>query len=95
MGNAIRYSFYMDALREQFGGQCIDKGKFPDSKKYKKCRGRLEFSHIKPTKLRGRSRGRADRYHDIKNNPECYVLRCRRHHRLFDLKVYATGEELS
>lgn len=66
----------LDALRAQFGGRCVDCG----------TRKRLEFAHIKPTGLMGRGRGMPDRYHDIKRNPDCYVLRCRPCHRAWDYR---------
>lgn len=39
---------------------------------------RLEFAHLpgKPTNLDGRGRGKPERYYDIKQHPECYVLLC-------------------
>jgi len=42
----------------------------------------LEFAHVKPTKLSGRSRGLISRYIDIKNNPDCYLLTCKNHNSL-------------
>lgn len=35
---------------------------------------RLEFAHLRETKVFGRGRGRADRYHDIRRNPDAYAL---------------------
>lgn len=40
----------------------------------------LEFAHVAPTSLRGRGRGQAARYHDIKRNPHAYILVCRACH---------------
>lgn len=37
----------------------------------------LEFHHVKPTGLSGRSRGYNQRAYDIRNHPDCYVLVCR------------------
>jgi len=79
----------MDELRAAFGGRCVDG---PAN-----CAGQLEFSHVKPTGLCGRGRGVAARYHDIKRNPDCYALRCRRHHRRYDdahwTRLMAESEE--
>lgn len=36
----------------------------------------LEFAHLEPTGLRGRSRGRKERLYDILKHPEKYVLLC-------------------
>jgi hypothetical protein len=66
----------MDQLRAAFGGRCVDH----DGER----KGQLEFSHTKPTGLCGRGRSLAARYHDIKRNPDCYALRCRRHHMRYD-----------
>lgn len=42
---------------------------------------RLEFAHIKPTELKGEGRGRKERYYDILNNPDSYILLCQLCHR--------------
>lgn len=74
----------MDILRGQRGYQCqvIDKGN--------RCpvKDELQFAHIKPTGISGRGRGLAVRYHDIKNNPECYMLMCKWHHKKFDREYW-------
>jgi hypothetical protein len=70
------YLLAMDRLREWFGGRCVDCG----------STRRLEFAHVKPTGLCSRGRGKADRYHDIRKNPDCYALRCRRCHRSWDYR---------
>lgn len=44
----------------------------------------LEFAHVAPAGLKGRGRGRAERYHDIKRNPDSYRLACVPCHRHFD-----------
>lgn len=65
-------------LRRERGGKCeLD---------YDGCwkSSGLEFMHIKATGLIGRGRGQAVRYHDIKNNPDCYVLACRMCHSKWD-----------
>jgi hypothetical protein len=65
----------MAELRAEFGGACVDCGH---------TRG-LEFSHVKPTGVTGGlGRGMPQRYHDIKKNPDCYRLRCKRCHRTYD-----------
>lgn len=74
------YWYKMQELRDLRGGRCevIDRNK--------RCAAivELEFAHIKETGLNGHGRGRADRYHDIKKNPDSYKLMCKRHHREFD-----------
>ncbi len=61
----VRKAF--DRLKQEFGDRCMT------------CESEenLEFAHVFPTDLTGRSRGRKERYYDIKNNKECYVLLCR------------------
>lgn len=67
------------ALRKARGGRCLDCGSGKD----------LEFAHIKETTLSGRnSRGRKERYYDIKNNPQCYVLLCEPCHGTRDKKIF-------
>ena len=68
------YKGKMEALRKERGGRCI--------LELDGCwltRG-LEFAHITPTPVNGRGRGLPQRYHDIKNNPEAYLLVCRACH---------------
>lgn len=77
----------MDELRKVFGGKCILAG-YSDRGP---CDGPLEFAHVKPTGLCSRGRGRANRYHDIKRNPDCYALLCRRHHRRVDAERWVMG----
>ena len=62
------------ALVLQFGGMCAG------------CEAteRLEFAHLRPTKLNGESRGKRARYFDIHNNPSAYWLLCHSCHVLFD-----------
>lgn len=79
-GTSGYYRGKMRALRRRFGGRCVDRDKGLGD-----CSGRLEFSHLKPTGVQGRGRGRADRYHDILRNVAAFALRCVRHHRRFDL----------
>jgi len=78
----LRYDYAqgMNDLRTLYGNACADKG----VKNRGRCEGQLEFAHVKPTGLCSRGRGRADRYHDILRNLDCYVLLCARHHRAFD-----------
>jgi hypothetical protein len=67
----------MAELRKAWGGQCVA------------CAWpfKLEFAHLHPTGLEGararnamgdlgRGRGLPQRYHDVKNHPECYILLC-------------------
>jgi hypothetical protein len=44
----------------------------------------LEFAHLEETGLKGRSRGRIERYYDIINNPDKYALLCKIHHLDYD-----------
>ncbi len=37
---------------------------------------KLQFHHIKPTKLNGESRGQNKRFRDIIANPDCYIPLC-------------------
>ena len=62
------------ALKESWGGLCVMCGA---GWSFKANRG-PEFAHLpgKPTALVGPGRGRAERYHDVKNNPGSYVLLC-------------------
>jgi hypothetical protein len=39
-------------------------------------RQKLQFHHIKPTKLNGESRGQNKRFRDIVNHPDCYIPLC-------------------
>lgn len=63
-------------LKKQFGGKCS----------WEDCpiTSKLEFAHIKPTKLSGRGRGSKERMRDIRDNPTCYRLLCSYHHTIFD-----------
>jgi DNA-directed RNA polymerase subunit RPC12/RpoP len=63
-------------LREARGNQCRRCG----------SRVKLEFAHVKPTKVKGMGRGQQVRYGDIKRNPDAYELLCRDCHRAFDRK---------
>lgn len=68
------YKGKMEELRQAWGGRC--------------CIGfggcwktdGLEFAHVKETGLNGRGRGMPQRYRDIVNNPDCYLLVCRACH---------------
>jgi len=44
----------------------------------------LEFAHIKPTQLRGRSRGYTETLKDVLENIECYARLCRECHVALD-----------
>ncbi len=50
------------------------------------CKGndRLEFAHVTPTELNGRSRGSFSRVKDVINNPDSYLLLCWECHKMFD-----------
>lgn len=62
-------------LRKEYGNRCYFCGK----------EFSLQFAHIKPTKLSGRGRGRKERYYDIKNNLESYLLTCSEHNYLAEI----------
>ena len=68
------YKGKMAELRKERGGRCLLGLAHCSETK------RLEFAHVKETGLKGRGRGRAERYRDIKANPECYILACRSCH---------------
>lgn len=63
-------------LIQQFGGKC----------QHPNCNSteQLEFAHINKTKLHGSGRGQDGRHKDITDNPTCYTLLCKTHHRGFD-----------
>ena len=67
-GNLPRYySRAMVALREAWGGRCVVDGSALD----------LQFAHLKPTRLSSSNgRGLPQRVHDIRRQPERYVLLC-------------------
>ena len=44
---------------------------------------KLEFAHIKPTKLSGRGRGRNKRYQDFVKNCDCYKILCNECHKAY------------
>lgn len=44
----------------------------------------LEFAHLEETGISGNGRGSRERIYDVIKHPECYILFCRDHHRLFD-----------
>ncbi len=61
-------------LRIEFGNKCA----------YCGTRRQLQFAHIQPTGLNGTGRGRKERYYDIVNHKDSYVLLCRKHHKEYD-----------
>ncbi len=73
----IRINKLQKKLKRLLGRDCKECG----------TRRRLEFAHVKKTKLCGIvGRGKSKRMYDIKNNLNCYILLCRSCHRKFDLK---------
>jgi len=64
-----------EELKRQFGNKCSTEGCDSD---------KLDFAHIKDTKLSGSGRGSLHRYYDIKKHPDCYALMCKKHHRIYD-----------
>lgn len=73
---AHRYTTKLASLREAWGNACVWCGvpHIPSAG----SSWSLEFAHLpgKPTGLNGSGRGMPQRYHDIKANPESYVLLC-------------------
>jgi hypothetical protein len=49
---------------------------------------------VRPTELRGRSRGSRARLYDIRRHPECYLLLCRLCHRQLDAGAWKPEESL-
>lgn len=68
------YRLLFAELRKSFGGKCV----------VCKTVEKLEFAHVKPTSLSSDGRGLKNRYYDIKNHPDCYILMCFHHHHEFD-----------
>lgn len=64
----MSYAGAMEVLRQEWGGRCVECNATED----------LEFAHLpgKPTGVCGRGRGLPQRYHDVRANPDCYVLLC-------------------
>lgn len=75
-----RFKRYLDNLQARlyarYGAKCGAEGcgVFVD----------LQFAHLKPTGLRGRSRGKRSRLLDVLRNPDSYALFCKFHHELFN-----------
>ena len=64
-------------LRERMGGKCANP----------KCPNPTEnsqFAHVKRTRLKGRGRGRKERYYDVVKHPDCYILLSKDCHKKFD-----------
>jgi hypothetical protein len=64
------------------GGKCVECGSVEN----------LEFAHICRTELKGRGRGRKERYYDVVKNPDAYALRCTECHKRFDVEAKKDGE---
>lgn len=87
--NNRRAKILMAELRATFGNQCdicatpltFDERKQPN----------LQFAHIKPTGLHGKSRGRKERILDIRRNKTSYRLLCIDCHRAYDDLQSAQG----
>jgi hypothetical protein len=71
-------------LREDFLDICYIDNHRITYDVYGSCDGKLEFAHLNTTELSGRSRGSYERYKDIIQNPDCYILLCKKHHHMFD-----------
>jgi hypothetical protein len=74
-------------LRKVFGNQC----QFPN---YHETEN-LEFAHLYETKLSGEGRGRKERYYDIINNIDKYMLLCKEHNKLLDEYIKTNEEKFS
>ncbi len=79
MGNSTneRIKLRIQELRIAMGGCCANP--FCEHP-YEK----LEFAHTKRTGLNGWGRGRKERYYDVINHPDSYILLCKECHKLFD-----------
>ena len=44
----------------------------------------LELAHIKDTNLSGEGRGSHNRLRDYRNNPDCYIILCKKCHIEYD-----------
>lgn len=91
-----RYPRAMARLRAEFGNRCGCPGckeclRAPDTADPCDRPDRLEFAHLRPTGLNGRSRGQAHRYHDVRRHPEAYRLLCRACHQLLDFGRSSAG----
>lgn len=47
---------------------------------------KVSFHHIKETELKGKGRGRKERYYDIYNNPESYIPVHEKCHKIIEKK---------
>lgn len=47
---------------------------------------KVEFAHVIKTEVRGKGRGRKERYYDIKNHPLAYIPLCVDCHKRYDLE---------
>lgn len=59
---------------DAIGRECVFYGSSED----------LHAAHVKPTGLKGPSRGKRERYKDVAENPDCYRPMCKDCHRTFD-----------
>ena len=75
MGNDW-YRKNRNKLIEEFGGECQNCGE--------ENRSKLEFAHIKPTKVSGYGRGSNRRILDVMKNKDKYRLMCNLCHDAFD-----------
>lgn len=66
----------------EFGSAIQRRGPRLTSGRRCKARTNLEFAHIIPTGLNGRGRGQTQRYRDIEQNPDSYMLLCKKHHKM-------------
>lgn len=76
------YARQMTRLRALRGNACALNPSHRITKK-----NPLEWAHVAPTGLDGRSRGRNQRILDVKLNPTSYWLLCRSCHRRLDLRL--------
>lgn len=78
---ANRMNEWIKSARErliiQRGGKCVECGRTDH----------LEFAHLQETGLKGRGRGRKERYYDVVKNPDAYVLLDKGCHRRLDAQA--------
>lgn len=74
-----------ERLLADLGGRCVDCGALEG----------LEFAHIAATELSGAPRGRGKRRRllDVRKNLECYSVRCRPCHDVFDGRTPTQEQE--
>ena len=64
----------LEKLRIIRGNKCLQCGNM----------GKLDFAHVRPTRVSGRGRGMDSRMRDIRHHPNDYILLCRKCHLVLD-----------